>query len=369
MRVPAKTLKPYLEVAAAIAPIRLGASYACALLRNRDGQQEIVASDTTTMFVATIPEASDPVTIAANAKFLANLVGVHGDVVLEFSEVGEKVPQLAVREVDGKQSSTLKAIAADDFPAVAVPTAFEEAGYKLFLTVSGAELNNYIMRLKTTAAKDDFEYVTFTGDIVQSYTKYAFTYKDVKLLPTVLRIPVSTFMLLKRLLKEHDTVKVYHSEHEVAFVGPNYILQTDLGSGGFLDVSRFQVGENMLVTVAAADLQKLAKVVKASSGYLRMDIKPNEVEATFFAPNEEEPAYRVTFPHNTPPAKVKPFTVTATMPVLTPIVNGLGKDHVAFGVRITPEKGTVGLIISDGYAQIFAQAAIPAPKQKAPEPA
>lgn len=366
MRVPAKTLKPYLDVAAAIAPTRLGSSYACALLRNRDGQQEIVASDTTTMFVATIPEASDPVNIAANAKFLANLVGVHGDVVLEFSEVGEKVPQLAVSEMGAKRSSTLKAIAADDFPAVAVPVAFEEAGYKLFITASGAELDNYITRLKTTAAKDDFEYVTFTGDIVQSYNRYSFTYKDVKLLPTVLRIPVSTFVLLKRLLQSTDTVQIYHSEHEVAFVGPNYTLKTELGSGGFLDVSRFQVGDNMLVTVAAADLQKLAKVIKSSSGYLRIDIKPDGVEATFFAPNESVPAYRVTFPHTTPPAKVKPFTVTATMPVLAPIVNGLGKDHVAFGVRITPEKGTVGLIVSDGYAQIFAQAAIPAPKAQEP---
>jgi hypothetical protein len=77
---------------------------------------------------------------------------------------------------------------------------------------------------------------------------------------------------------------------------------------------------------------------------------------------DDVPAYRMAIPHTTPPARVTPFTVLVTAPVIRPIVAGLGNDHVAFGIRQTPEKGTVGMIIANGYGQLFAQA-VPPKKQ------
>lgn len=354
MIVESRTFSNLAGVAASITPSRFGAMYQCLLLRaGDDGCQEIVATDLTTSFVAKVPSNGDPVACAAPAKFLNELVSACGG-TLHF-HFDPKASQLTISPDAGSSGtnmhSTVRAFPANEYPAVDISI----DGMALYTTVTASTLASYIARLKATTADDEFEHVTFTGDMVQSYNKMAITYKEIDLERTVLRIPVSAFTLLQKLLGKTGEIEVYHGDGFAVFVGEGFKLKTALGTSAFHDVSRYRTGTNQLVSVAAADLKKIVKFTAGMTGYLTFAVTADGIDVVFNdLENSTADAFRCTMPHSTPHVK-EPFTVYATVPVIKPIINGLGNDQVAFGLRSVSDS-TVGLISSAGYAQIFAQA-------------
>ena len=365
MIVSAKAIRPIFAVAAKIAPTRLGAMYASLLLRENNGCQEVVATDATTVMVASFPVEGAPITTAVNARFFASLLGLYDEPV-EIFATGSRTPALTVRPVASKQISQVRAFSPHDIHMVDLPPAdaLAAAGYTLFTEVPGEGMHDYIARLGSTIDKDGYQYITFTGDVVQTFNQYALTYRDIDLERTVLRIPVDAFLLLKPLMSAADTIQVWHNGTRVIFVGPTFRLGTALGNGNVVDTGQYKTGQDAMVTVAAADLRAVVQIANGAPGYLQFDVDAQEIVVALYSPNQtgdpdDVPAYRMTIAHTTPPDKVKPFTVRVTAPVIRPIVNGLGHAHVAFGRRATPEKGLVGMIIADGYAQLFAQAVPP----------
>lgn len=355
MFVSARTLKPLLTVAANITPVRFGKSYSCILFRpNERGQQELVATDLETTLIVQLDTTGEPIEMAVSGKFLAALVGMYED-TLEITTGAGKIPELFVNPLDVKQTNTLRGVDPADFPSINQELA---ADMQMFAELSGREMVTYIDRLKATAGKNEMEYVVFTGDIVQSYNKYSFTYRDVQLAPKVLRIPLGAFLHLRALVQStEERIQVLSNTQYVQFRGPSFSLTVELGSGTFLDASQFKTGEDSLVIVRAADMQRVLKVVNGSTGVLTFSVGEGDTDvlAIFYSQDGEE-LFRFTFAHQTPTDVVKPFTLTVTAPVLRPIIDGLGKEIVGFGTRVTPTKVLVGLVVSGEYGQVFAPA-------------
>lgn len=363
MNIQSKDLQPLVAVAASIAPNYNPSSLRyCVLLRNGSSTiPELVATDGTTTMISQIPGCYGySVNVAVPAAFFSNFLSVQ-KYQLDLTFDGEKFLSVSPSNAKTKQESRLRAFPAEQYPETTIDTSEME----LFTTVDASTLHEYINRLKATSGQEDFDYVTFTGDLVQSNNRYSFTYKDIDLERKVLRIPLFAFTHIKKLLAKHGSVRVYHDDDDVVFVGSGdnatqFWLKTALGGTSFIDVSRYREGENTLVTVAADDLRKAVGMTSGMQGYLAFTFNPptydgGKVDVAFYSLEDSEaPVFSASVPHSTKLEEA--FKLFATTPVLKPIVDGLGSNHVAFGKRTVAGGTDVGLIISNGYAQVFAQA-------------